>query len=78
MSSGAIPTEAGRVLQRTKIRAAIAPLLAAHRKRHEVTVDKTLESGGLVIPRHITMAKDAPEKAAAFVRAIIAKQGFKK
>lgn len=42
------------------------------------TVSKTLESGGIVLPRHVTQAKDAPEKAAAFVRAILAKQGLKK
>lgn len=42
------------------------------------TVPKTLESGGIVLPRHITQAKDAPEKAAAFVRAVLAKQGLKR
>lgn len=42
------------------------------------TVSKTLQSGGIVLPRHVTQAKDAPEKAAAFVRAIMAKQGLKK
>lgn len=41
------------------------------------TVSKTLQSGGIVLPRHVTQAKDAPEKAAAFVRAVLAKQGLK-
>lgn len=41
------------------------------------TVSKTLESGGIVLPRSVTQAKDAPEKAAAFVRAVMAKQGLK-
>ncbi len=38
------------------------------------TVAKTLKSGGIVLPRHVTQAKDAPEKAAAFVRAILARK----
>lgn len=42
------------------------------------TVPKTLESGGIVLPRSVTQAKDAPERAAAFVRAVLAKQGLKK
>lgn len=42
------------------------------------TVKATLESGGIVLPRHVTQAKDAPERAAAFVRAVLAKQGLKK
>lgn len=41
------------------------------------TVPKTLESGGIVLPRSVTQAADAPEKAAAFVRAIMGKQGLK-
>lgn len=40
------------------------------------TVPKTLESGGIVLPRHITQGSNAPEKAAAFVRAILARQGL--
>ncbi len=41
------------------------------------TVPKTLKSGGIVLPLHVTQSKDAPEKAAAFVRAIMAKKGLK-
>ncbi len=41
------------------------------------TVPKTLESGGIVLPRHVTQGKDAPEKAAEFVRAILARKGLK-
>lgn len=39
------------------------------------TVPKDLESGGIVLPRSVTQAKDAPEKAKAFVAAILAKKG---
>lgn len=39
------------------------------------TVPKDLESGGIILPRSVTQAKDAPDKAAAFVRAILAKSG---
>lgn len=39
------------------------------------TVKANLQEGGIVIPRSITMGKDAPEKAAAFVRACMAKSG---
>lgn len=39
------------------------------------TVPATLQQGGDVIPRHITQSKDASEKAAEFVRAILRKQG---
>jgi hypothetical protein len=42
------------------------------------TVPAMLSAGEIVIPRHITMHPDAPEKAAAFVRAILAKKGLKK
>ena len=42
------------------------------------TVPKTLEAGGIVLPRSVTQAKDAPEKAAAFVRAVLAKQNLRK
>lgn len=37
------------------------------------TVPKTLEAGGIVLPRSVTQAKNAPEKAAEFVRAVMAK-----
>lgn len=40
------------------------------------TVSATLQSGGIVIPRSIVNAKDAPKKAAEFVRAIMAKKGL--
>lgn len=40
------------------------------------TVSKTLDSGGIILPRSVTQAKDAPKKAAAFVEAILAKQGL--
>ncbi len=39
------------------------------------TVPKTLDEGGIVIPRSITQAKDAPEKAAAFIRDVLARHG---
>lgn len=39
------------------------------------TVKATLQEGGIVLPRSVTQAKDAPERAAAFVRAIMAKNG---
>lgn len=42
------------------------------------TVPKTLEEGGIVLPRSVTQAKDAPDKARAFVEAIMAKKGLKK
>lgn len=42
------------------------------------TVPKTLEAGGVVIPNSIMQSKDAEKKAAAFVKAILAKQGLKK
>ena len=42
MSPGAIQTEALRLLDRPNVRAGIMKLQAAHRKRHEATVDKTL------------------------------------
>jgi hypothetical protein len=38
------------------------------------TVPKTLEEGGIILPRSVTQAKNAPDKAAEFVRAILAKQ----
>lgn len=37
------------------------------------TVHRTLEEGGIVLPRSVTQAKDAPKKAAEFVKAILAK-----
>lgn len=37
------------------------------------TVPATLDEGGIVLPRSVTMAKDAPEKAKAFVHAIMKK-----
>ena len=42
MSQAAIHTEALRLLAEPKIKAAIAQLQAAHRKRHDVTVDRVL------------------------------------
>lgn len=42
------------------------------------TVSKTLQSGGIVLPRSVTQAKDAPKRAAEFVAQILAKQGLKK
>lgn len=41
------------------------------------TVPAKLEEGGIVIPRSIATSKDAPKKAAAFVRAVLAKQGLR-
>lgn len=41
------------------------------------TVPKTLEEGGIVIPRSITQGKNAEKKAHAFVSAILAKQSMK-
>lgn len=38
------------------------------------TVKATLDEGGIVLPRSVTQAKDAPEKARAFVAAIQAKK----
>ncbi len=40
------------------------------------TVPADLEEGGVVIPRHITTHKMAPEKAAAFVHRVAAKKGL--
>lgn len=42
------------------------------------TVPKTLEEGGIVLPRSVTQAKDAPKKAAEFVAAILKQQALKK
>lgn len=42
------------------------------------TVPKTLESGGIVLPRSVTQAKDPGAAASAFVKAILAKQGLKR
>lgn len=42
------------------------------------TVSKDLDEGGIVIPNSIMQSKDAEKKAAAFVKAILAKQGLKK
>lgn len=41
------------------------------------TVPATLRTGGVVIPRSIMTSKDAEKKAAAFVRAHLAKSGLK-
>jgi len=38
------------------------------------TVPKTLDAGGIVIPRSITQGKNAPKKAAEFVAAVLRKQ----
>jgi hypothetical protein len=37
------------------------------------TVPKTLEKGGIVLPRHVTQAKDPAKAAAKFVQGILAK-----
>lgn len=42
------------------------------------TVPASLPAGGIVLPRSVTQAKDAPEKARAFVAAILKKQAHKK
>lgn len=42
------------------------------------TVPKTLEEGGIVLPRTVVNAKDPAKAAAKFVAAIAAKQGLKK
>jgi hypothetical protein len=42
------------------------------------TVHKTLEEGGIVLPRSVTQHKDAPKKAAEFVAAILKQQSLKK
>lgn len=42
------------------------------------TVPKTLEAGGIVIPNSIMQSKDAEKRAAAFVRAHLAKSGSKR
>lgn len=39
------------------------------------TVHKTLEEGGIVLPRSVTQSKNPDKKAAEFVRAILAKKG---
>lgn len=41
-------------------------------------VPKTLDTGGIVLPRSVTQAKDAPKKAAEFVEKILAKQTMNK
>lgn len=40
------------------------------------TIPKTLEEGGIVLPRSVTQSKNAPEEAAKFVRAYMAKGGL--
>jgi hypothetical protein len=40
------------------------------------TVDKTLETGGIVLPRSVTESDDAPRKAAEFVAAILKRKGL--
>jgi hypothetical protein len=42
------------------------------------TVPKTLEEGGIVLPRSVTQAKDPSKKAAEFVAAVLKKQALKK
>jgi len=42
------------------------------------TVPATLEEGGIVLPRSVTQAKDAPKKAAEFVAAVMKRQALKK
>lgn len=42
------------------------------------TKPKTLEEGGIVLPRSVTQAKNPGKEAAKFVSAILAKQGLKK
>lgn len=42
------------------------------------TVPATLEEGGIVLPRSVTQAKDAPKKAAEFVAQVLKKQALKK
>lgn len=41
------------------------------------TVSKTLDAGGIVLPRSVTQSKNAPQKAHDFVAALLAKQGRK-
>ena len=41
------------------------------------TVRKTLEAGGVVLPRHVTQAKNPAKEAEKFVAAIMARQGIK-
>jgi hypothetical protein len=41
------------------------------------TVPKTLQEGGIVIPRSVTQSKDPHKKAMEFVSAVLAKQGIK-
>lgn len=42
------------------------------------TVRALLSPGEIILPRHITQSKDAPEKARAFVAAIMAKKGLRR
>ena len=42
------------------------------------TVKKTLDSGGIILPRSVTKAKDPKAAAHKFVQAILAKQGLRK
>lgn len=46
--------------------------------RKNDTIAMTLEEGGVVIPRHITMHKMAPEKAELFVHRALARKNAKK
>jgi hypothetical protein len=39
------------------------------------TVPKTLETGGIVLPRSVTQSNDAEKKAIAFIQAVMAKHG---
>ena len=41
------------------------------------TVPKTLEEGGIVLPRSVTKSKNPDKKAAEFVKAILAKKGMR-
>jgi len=41
------------------------------------TVPKTLQEGGIVLPRSVTQSKDPAKAAHAFVSAILARKGMK-
>jgi hypothetical protein len=54
-----------------------APVKGAKNSYANDIVPKTLEEGGIVLPRSVTQAKDAPKKAAEFVAAIMKKNALK-